>query len=336
MDYKEEKVTTVGSKTQYVDGLNTLLDKKQAQAARVRAAYARNIFRDPEKYRADLRKLLGWPLVDHEASAPPPVVMEKLSEEDGYAIYRMQFEILDDLTMTGLLFKETDSDPKPLVIVQHGGSGTPEHIAGFYGSTTNYHNMLHRVRQQGVHVFAPQLLLWNEGYNVDYDRKALDARLKRVGSSIAAVEIYGLTKILDYFEVQDYIKCFGMVGLSYGGFYTLYTAAIDTRIRSAISCSFFNTRDAIGWSDWTWTGSAEMLDDPQIACLIYPRKLCIAVGDRDPLFDCRFAVESYEEIKKLCQIVGTDWVDFIVFDGVHEFYKDDAPIRRLVSDLNNP
>ena len=31
--------------------------------------------------------------------------------------------------------------------------------------------------------------------------------------------------------------------------------------------------------------------------------------------------------------VGTDWLELITFDGVHEFYKDDAPIARLVKDL---
>lgn len=41
----------------------------------------------------------------------------------------------------------------------------------------------------------------------------------------------------------------GMVGLSYVGFYTLYIAALDTRIKAAVSCSFFNDRDRYPWSD---------------------------------------------------------------------------------------
>jgi hypothetical protein len=31
--------------------------------------------------------------------------------------------------------------------------------------------------------------------------------------------------------------------------------------------------------------------------------------------------------------VGTDWIDLMIFEGVHEFCKDDAPIERLVNDL---
>lgn len=245
----------------------------------------------------------------------------------------MQFEIMDGLKMTGLFFRVEGDEKRPLVIVQHGGGGTPERISRVYESTSNYNDMLHRVIGHKVHAFAPQLLLWNEEYNVKYDRKEIDAQLKRVGSSITAIEIFAITRILDYFETQKYVSDFGMVGLSYGGFYTLYTTAVDTRIKSSISCSFFNKRDVIGWSDWTWFKSAEKFDDAEIACLIYPRKLCIEIGNKDELFDYKYGVESIEKVKKICEKVGMDWMNFIVFDGNHEFCKDDKPIENLVNDI---
>lgn len=33
--------------------------------------------------------------------------------------------------------------------------------------------------------------------------------------------------------------------------------------------------------------------------------------------------------------VGTDWVDFITFEGGHEFCRDDAPIEKLIDDLSD-
>lgn len=278
--------------------------------------------------------MLGWPLVNHNTDELPETEFENLSEEDDYTIFRVQFKILDDLKMTGLFFKLKEVKKSPLVIVQHGGEGTPERISGMYDDTVNYNDMLHRVRKQGVHVFAPQLLLWRDSYNVKYDRKAIDARLKRVGSSITAIEVYGIIQIINYFERQDYVSTFGMVGLSYGGFYTLYTAAIDIRIKSAISCSFFNKRDAVPLSDWTWLKSAEKFDDAEIACLIYPRKLCLELGNNDQLFESKYGVESFERLKKICSIVGTEWVELIVFEGEHEFCKFDYPIENMISDLN--
>ena len=214
--------------------------------------------------------------------------------------------------------------------------GTPELIAGIEGDTSNYNDILHRVMQYDAHAFAPQLLLWSEerGCGINTKRKEIDAKLKRVGSSITAIEIHGITQIIDYFEKQDYVSGFGMIGLSYGGFYTLYTAAIDKRIKSAISCSFFNTRDVYDWIDWTWFKSAEKFDDAEIACLIYPRKLCLQIGNKDECFDYKYGIESFEKLKKYCEPVGTDWINFIVFDGTHEFCKDDSPITDLITEVN--
>ncbi len=334
MNYREEIKQSSQYKKSYLNGLDALIKEREQQAASEREQYVKQIFENQDQYRADFKKMLGWPLVDHETKGLPRVSAEKLSQEDGYTVYRMQFEILDGLTMTGLFFK-LDGDKKPLAIVQHGGDGTPEHIGGVYGSTTYYHDMLQRVMKQGIHVFAPQLLLWSESYQVEYDRKAIDARLKRVGSSITAVEIYGIIRIMDYFQQQDYVSNFGMVGLSYGGFYTLYTAAIDTRIKSAVSCAFFNQRDRYPFSDWTWFNSAKLFDDAEVACLIYPRRLCIEIGDKDDLFDYRYGLEAYEKLKKLCKTVGTDWLNLLVYDGIHGFCKEDAPIEQLPRDLKN-
>lgn len=35
----------------------------------------------------------------------------------------------------------------------------------------------------------------------------------------------------------------------------------------------------------------------------------------------------------MCREVGTDWVELIVFDGVHEFLTDPEPRERLIRDL---
>ncbi len=333
MKYTENKDASKQYKENYLKGIEAVIESRQKIAEAKRYEYIRNIFKTPEKFRGDFRKMLGWPLVHFCGDKLPKVKSELLSSEDGYKIYRMQFEILDGLFMTGLFFMQDGEEKRPLVIVQHGGQGTPELISGIYGDTANYNDMLQRVRKYGVHVFAPQLLLWNDTYGVDFDRKALDARLKRVGSSITAVEVFGITRIIDYFESEEYASSFGMVGLSYGGFYTLYTAAVDTRIKSAISCSFFNKRDAVGWSDWTWLESAEKFDDAEIACLVYPRSLHIAMGNRDELFNSDDSVESFEKLISLCGDIGTEWVKLDVFDGTHEFFKDDEPIRKLVRDI---
>lgn len=334
MIYREETQKTESYKKAYISGIEAVIDQKQKEAELLRTDYFKDVFSDQDKYRRELKQMLGWPLVDCADQGIPSAAFEKLSDEGDYTVFRVRFEILNGLTLTGLFFKMHGDEKKPLVIVQHGGGGTPEKISGIYDGTANYNDMLMRVAKHDVHVFAPQLLLWGEQYGIPFDRKDIDARLKRVGSSITAIELYGISKIIDYFEGESYVSGFGMVGLSYGGFYTLFAAAIDTRIKSAISCSFFNKRDKCGWSDWVWSDSAKRFDDAEVACLVYPRRLCIEMGDKDELFDSRYSEESFERIKDYCKNVGSDWVELVVFDGTHEFCKDDAPIERLINDLN--
>ncbi len=335
MLFREEKTVSAKNKQAYLDGINALISTRQAEAAKRRKDYVKEIFTSPEKYRSEFKAMLGWPLADYTPADLPQVRSTKLADEENYEIFRMEIEIIENLWMSGLFFKMRGEEKKPLVLVSHGGLGTPELISGVYGDTSNYNDILPRVIKYDVHAFAPQLLLWHEDYGIPFDRKELDARLKRVGSSITAVEVFGLTRILDYFEDKPYVKNFGMVGLSYGGFYTLFTTAVDTRIKSAISCSFFNDRDIIAWPDWVWQNSAYKFNDAEIAALCYPRRLCIQMGDKDELFDYKFTEAAFNELKALAKEQGAsdELFHLVIFDGTHEFCKDDFPIQRLINDL---
>ncbi|MBQ4629888.1 MAG: dienelactone hydrolase family protein [Clostridia bacterium] len=334
MIYKEEVLKSKDYKQNYIDGIEKLIIKRQNDLSEKRKKYASEILSDTERYRQDFIHLLGWPLTEYKENIIPTVKKTKLSDENGYSVYRTEAEVLPGVVLTGLLYKMRCKEKRPLVIVQHGGEGTPELISGFYGSTHNYHDMLERTVKSGVHVFAPQLLLWNKNYEVEYNREVTDAKLKMIGSSITAVEIYGLRCIMNYFESRDYVRNFGMVGLSYGGFYTLFTSAVDKRIKAAVSCAFFNSRERYFTSDWTWFGLSEKFDDAEIACLTFPRKLFIEVADKDPLFDHRFAVKSFDRIKEICKD-KTDWIKFSVFDGSHEFDKNETFVKEMIQELEN-
>ena len=102
VEYREEISSTHQFKKSYVDGFDKLILSRQQDMEKVRKEYTKNIMLDPEKYREDFKKMLGWPLVDHHDDRLPTVKTEKLAREDGYTIYRMSFQILDDLEMSGL------------------------------------------------------------------------------------------------------------------------------------------------------------------------------------------------------------------------------------------
>lgn len=325
MKFQESYEQTKAHRQDYLDGLENLIQCRNRELKAQRPARLEAIMKEPEAHRKAACAMLGWPLTEVR-SGLPQVQEERLCSEGKVEIYRLRFEILEGVWLAGLLFRQKSK--APMVLCQHGGLGTPELIAGFYGNSYNYNDMIDRVLAQGVHIFAPQLLLWAEQYEVPFNRQVIDFRLKRLGSSVAAVELYGLMRVLDYFEAQEYCGKLGMVGLSYGGFYTQYLTALDPRIQSAVACSWVGDRDAFAHSDLGWFNSGALYEDAELTCMVYPRRICLEMGTNDDIFSAENSKETYDSIP-----IKGDWVELILFDGKHEFCRDDAPLRRLAEDL---
>ena len=98
MNYREDLLHTQEQRQTYLDGIEKIIDQRQCAGENKRTEYVKNIFTDPEKYRRDFRKMLGWPLVDRDESLEREVPVPKsvkLADEDGYSIYRMTFDVLD-------------------------------------------------------------------------------------------------------------------------------------------------------------------------------------------------------------------------------------------------
>lgn len=292
--------------------------------------------RDASSMREQVRSMLGWPLAmdsdrgsrSDSASVPAAKVIY-VSEDKLGSIYRVEVEAGFGLTTYGILFIPKKEGPHPLVISQHGGWGTPELCSGFYGDT-NYNDMTRRVLQRGIAVFAPQLLLWNpDAYGPEFHRHQYDKQLKHVGSSIAAVEMYKIQRAIDYFISRpdiDHSKI-GMIGLSYGGFYTMFTAALDTRIKAAYSSCFINNRFVVDWPDFTWFNAGNRFLDAEICALIAPRFLHVEVGTRDEVFLYEHAQPEIDKVEALyTQLNISDRFSAKAFDGGHELDPSDDGI----------
>lgn len=330
---------------QYLDSITDLIKKKQEEKNKERVNTFLNNLDNIEKEREELKKMLGWPLYggcEHK----PALKLEYVGKDSEVYIYRAFIDVFPDYSFYGILFikADTSGEPdaskfgkKPLIISQHGGLGTPEFCSGIYGDTANYNQMTRRILKNDVHVFAPQLLIWcPERYKLPFERVDIDRDLKQVGSSITAIEIYSIQKALDLFSEKPYIdeERIGMIGLSYGGFYTLFTAACDKRIKSCISCSFVNDRIKYNWPDWTWFDSAGKFFDAEVAAMIAPRHLHIQVGNHDEVFDFETTKDVLRQTEEYFEKLGQkDKLKITVFDGKHEFCKDDSAISDMIASL---
>lgn len=323
--------------------IQRLLLKEQRKADRCRkqsfqpdrssvAAYEQSV----SKYRGQLRAMLGWPLTGPPATAVPKISVQSVGRDSLGDISRLWIETLPGVRTYGLFFRPPGRGPFPLVISQHGGGGTPELCSGFFGSG-NYNDMTRRVLRRGIAVFAPQLLLWKpERFGSPHERDVMDRRLKQIGGSLAALELHRISRALDYLVERKEIDAgrIGMIGLSYGGFYTLFAAALDTRIKVAISSCFFNNRKVYTFPDWVWFDAANRFLDAEVGAMVCPRPLYIEVGKKDELFDVRQARPEARKLKAIYQSLGRKQAfRYKEHGGVHELDRADDGIDFLCHHL---
>ncbi len=317
---------------EYADGLQKILRARRAECDRLRAERMspESIAADRDSFREEYRNLLGWPLNEYETLRKQPMNVRKIphGENEFAHIWQMQFEILPELWFYGLFFEHKNkAESLPFVICQHGGVGTPEIVSGVVGDTANYNRLLERAATygKGANTFAPGLYLWHPDYLPKYDRAGLDNSLKQVGGSIAALEVFAIRRTLDWFADEGIAKegHIGMIGLSYGGSYTLLTAAAEPRITAAYASCQYNDRYLYNWADWTWTNAANTFLDAEMAALVAPRALYLEEGTRDELFASEPFLRECERAVPFFEAAGAgEKLKFRAFDGTHELDKD--------------
>ena len=329
----------------YQDGIRAIIAarRREMDLIREQTATPLDVAQNREVWRNRLRELLGWPL-----NCPCEGIPElQICEEKRYGAHarflRLQIQVLPGLPFYGILFLPDAQGPLPLIIAQHGGGGTPELTADMHGEN-NYNHMTARLLDRGCAVFAPQLLLWEENshypgipsYSLPNERGKLNAQLRQAGGGIAALEVFALTRALDALSALSILSRdrVGMIGLSYGGFYTQLLAALDTRIRAAATCAFFNSRYAYCWDDFAWKNAGSVMLDAEICALIAPRALCVHVGRNDHVFSVATALNELERLKPFfAEARAEQQLKIIVSDADHRLTQNGEEIDFLLSHL---
>lgn len=346
--YKESPETGNAYRKDYLDGIDKLIERKYEEGEKARRELLKDIINQPEKHREGFKEMLGWPLTG-KSNLSYEVKKEFVTEDKGVKIYRVQTIILGGLPMYGMLFISDESADTPMIIANHGGLGAPELCGGLLEiGTINYNNMVERILKYKVNIYAPQYLNWStERFKVaeenmerraDYGfRQLRDVQLQQLGGSITAVEIFGVMRSIDYLIESGICRedRIGMTGLSYGGFYTLFLAAIDTRIRACVSfCFYSDMKSKISFRDWVWKNAANTYFDSEILALVHPRKIDIYMGDKDELFNFEISKKEFARFK---EVLGSDadFASHTIFDGTHEVAKeDDSMFERLIERVN--
>lgn len=337
--YSEPIEKNTKYRMEYEDSVASFLENEKLLAEKEREnfispkTYKENV----EKYRELFIKQLGFPL---QKKRDCPILIEKnlVVCDKNVNIYRMQFAFSNGIKGYGIYFEQLDTSKNtPFIIGLHGGGGTPELVSSIHDNSANYNHLIRQMTDRGANVFVPQLLLWKkETYGGKYVREHVDGKVRQLGGSITALELFLLQGYLDYFIQQESINQdkIGVAGLSYGGMYALHFAAIEMRVKACYSCSWVCDGFTYSWADWSYKNAQKAFSIAETAALVAPRALSIAMGDKDELFDANLTKKECSRIKEFFKAFDAEEnLQVVIFDGVHELDKGESELDFLFFNL---
>lgn len=284
-------------------------------------------------YRKQLEDYFGYP---PQKALPGNITkFEKIGEDKYSNVYRVWIEVIQGVHAYGIYMVPRNVKSKaPLIVAIHGGGGNPESICGL-DTRKPYHNFGHEAVKKGYIVWAPGLTILSEYSGDDtipgISRAILDRQLKLLGSSIIGLEIY---KIIT--STQALIKArseidqgnVGMTGLSWGGYFTMYTTALAPFIKAAaVSGNFRDTKAVLERTKDAGSLSALGFEQPfksfgyfQAIGLICPRPCFVQLGEKDELFTVEAAKIEANRSGGFYRKLGIqDRFSFTTHPGGHEF-----------------
>ena len=149
-----------------------------------------------------------------------------------------------------------------------------------------------------------------------------------VGQTMIGWRVWDVMRTIDYIGTRPELDQgrVGCMGISGGGTVTVFSTALEPRIRAALVSGYLNTfRDSVGslahCIDNYVPGILNWAEMHDIAGLIAPRPLFVESGERDNIFPIRASIESFNEVQKVYAVFGVpDRVEHEVFPDEHAFW----------------
>ena len=230
--------------------------------------------------------------------------------------------------------------PAPVCIAIHGHINTgKKSILGLYENPKQkkeikYFNADYGLQalKHGYIVLSPDQRCFGEREEKNQEkegghcyRSAMGALL--LGKTLVGLRVWDIIRCIDYLSTRPEIDKSKIIciGLSGGGTTTLYSSALDERIKmvvvSGYFCTFYDSMFSMHHCSCNYIPGifkyAEMSD---IAGLIAPRPLFIETGKKDPIFPYKATLDEYSKLKKVYKLLKSEYkLGIEVFNDAHKF-----------------
>ncbi len=270
-------------------------------------------------------------------------VLEK-KKFNNYTREKIIFQSRDNLSVFGyLLLPEKVSSPVPAIVCLPGHGRGCDDIVGIAENGQQRETRSGYARDFALQVVEhgyAALAIEQLGFGCRRDGAA---RNKGAGQSscqpgAGAALLFGQTmigwRVRDVMRSVDYLRTrpeidhsrMATMGISGGGTVSLFSAALDERVKVGVVSGYFNTfRDSIlslsHCIDNYVPGILNYIEMYDIAGLIAPRGLFIESGERDPIFPIHGSRAAVKRAQEIYSVFGAPKkIGHEVFDDEHVFY----------------
>lgn len=297
------------------------------------------------RVRVKLTELVGG--FPANRSALRPRVLEK-KNLGGYVREKVIFQSRDNLTVFGyLLLPKNISKPVPAVVCLPGHGRGCDDIVGIAEDGTQRatksgysRDFALQVVEHGYAAFAIEQLAFGcrrdeaarkKGPGQSSCQPAAGAALL-VGQTMVGWRVWDTIRALDYLSTRPEIDAarFATMGISGGGTTSLFTAALDERVKIGVVSGYFNTfRDSIvslsHCIDNYVPGILNYVEMPDLAGLVAPRGLFVESGTRDNIFPVGASRRAFDEARGMYAVFAApEKIGQEVFEGGHVFHGKGA------------
>ena len=305
-----------------------------------RAASKKELGEWQPRFAARLRECLGpFP----EPCDLDPEVIEVVDEGD-YWREKVVFNSEPDMAVVAYVLVPKDLAPgerRPAVLACHGHGNGKDDVCnidhGERGRVDKIGDLNYAYAREfalrGYVVIAPDWRGFGErsmgGEMGPRDPcNVLNLKASLLGLNMLTLNIWDAMSAISYLESRPEVDAqrIGCAGLSYGGTMTLFTTALDERIRCAVVSGYLNTFESYALGMGNFCGNqtpvgllkyGEMWD---IGCLISPRPLLVESGIGDPGFPIDASRKAAGVVRRSYELAGApERFDVDEFDGGHHW-----------------
>lgn len=276
----------------------------------------------------------GFPAHRHPLNA---TVTERV-EEEAFVRERVVFESEPGVAVPAYLLLPRGARPGralPVILCLHGHGRGKDDVVGLAATPKERQQRIgalnydygRRFAELGYVVLAPDARAFGEraadGMGCSW---AMTAGLL-LGKTLVGMRVWDAMRAIDYLQTRPEVdpERIGCVGFSWGGTHTIYTAALDERVKAAVVSGYFGTfgEMLIEAEECPCQYVPRLLryaDLPDLVSLIAPRPLLIEHGTEDPQATTEVVQDAYGRVEGAYRLLGAaDQLDLDLFPGGHRF-----------------